>query len=112
MKIAIPTNEKTLSLHFGHCKEFAIIEADQQSKTVTNIEYMDPPQHEPGVLPRWLSEMKADLVIAGGMGMRAQQLFEAAGVKVIVGAQEADPKKLVEDFLNDKLECGKNVCDH
>ena len=71
-----------------------------------------PPPHEPGVLPKWLSDQNVDLVIAGGMGMRAQQLFAQAGVKVLTGAPGENPEKIVEAYLANTLETGKNVCDH
>jgi hypothetical protein len=33
------------------------------------------PPHEPGVLPSWLHELGADVIIAGGMGQCASSLF-------------------------------------
>lgn len=112
MKIAIPTYNKLLCAHFGHCAEFAIIEADADMKAVLSCEYLTPPPHEPGVLPKWISGMNVDLVIAGGMGQRAQELFNQAGVKVLVGAMTQDPQALVKEYLDGTLECGTNVCDH
>jgi len=52
------------------------------------------------------------MVIAGGMGNRAQQLFAEAGVKVVVGAPSVDPESVVMDYLSGKLVTGANVCDH
>lgn len=111
MIIAIPVANELLCMHFGHCQTFRFFEVDDKN-AITKTEDKVPPPHEPGVLPQWLGELKVDLVIAGGMGMRAQQLFTQAGVKVITGAPGASPKRVVEEFLANTLETGNNVCDH
>jgi predicted Fe-Mo cluster-binding NifX family protein len=49
MKIAIPTAEGQLAMHFGHCEKFAIIEVEE-NKIVKTEEAIAPP-HEAGVLP-------------------------------------------------------------
>ncbi|HBG49416.1 MAG TPA: ATPase [Cyanobacteria bacterium UBA9971] len=112
MKFAIPTNNGKLCLHFGHCEVFTFIEADETSKTIIDKEEITPPPHEPGILPPWVAKNGANVIIAGGMGMRAQQLFTEQGIKVIVGASEIDPEKLVLEYLNGTLVTGANTCDH
>ena len=111
MIIAVPVANELLCMHFGHCQKFRFFEVDE-NKTIIKTEDKIPPPHEPGLLPRWLGELKVDLVIAGGMGMRAQQLFTQAGVKVITGAPGNDPCQVVEAFLANTLETGDNACDH
>ena len=71
-----------------------------------------PPPHEPGVLPRWLHEQGVNVVVAGGMGQRAYQLFAQNDIKVIVGAPASDPDDIVAAYLAGTLETGENVCDH
>ena len=112
MKIAVPTANGLLAMHFGHCEQFTIIDTDDASKEITAVNQETPPPHEPGVLPRWLHELGVDLIIAGGMGMRAQQLFDMNGIKVVVGAPSDEPQKIVSDYINGILETGDNVCDH
>jgi predicted Fe-Mo cluster-binding NifX family protein len=112
MKIAIPTAEGKLCLHFGHCQQFAMVQADAQSKSVGSVEFLTPPPHEPGVLPRWLHEQGADVIIAGGMGQRAQSLFAQNGIDVVVGAGVDDPASIAAAYLEGTLESGQNVCDH
>jgi predicted Fe-Mo cluster-binding NifX family protein len=111
MKIAIPTAEGRLAMHFGHCNSFRIIETDESGAVVAEEDHPAPP-HQPGLLPRWLGEKGVDLVIAGGMGRRAQDLFEQAGVKVLVGAPAGDPAQIVRSYLGDELETGDNICAH
>ena len=112
MKIAIPLAEGKLSLHFGHCDQFALVEVDATTKAITRTETASPPAHEPGVLPRWLHEQGVNLIIASGMGQRAQSLFTQNGIQVLVGAPREDPDTLVRAYLDGTLQGGDNVCDH
>ena len=112
MKIAIPVAQGALCLHFGHCDQFALFEVEPESKTVQNKQMLTPPPHEPGVLPRWLHEQGADVIIAGGMGARAQSLFSQNGIKVVVGAPAEAPEQVVQAYLDGTLQTGANVCDH
>jgi len=112
MRIAIPVTDGKLSAHFGHCEEFAIVDVSEQTREIANVAKLQPPAHEPGVLPKWLGEQKADVIIAGGMGQRAQQLFAQNNIKVVVGASDQPPEELVTAYLNNTLETGSNICDH
>ena len=112
MKIAIPTVEQKLCMHFGHCEKFALVEVNQNSKQIIKIEYVTPPAHEPGVLPKWLHEQGVNVIIAGGMGQRAQELFKQNKIDVVVGAAGGSPEDLVNAYMNQTLETGNNVCDH
>ena len=71
-----------------------------------------PPPHEPGVLPKWLSELGVTHVIAGGMGGRAQALFTASNITVVTGAPVEDPQVLVKAWLANSLTTGENACSH
>jgi len=112
MHIAIPLAQGKLSLHFGHCDQFAIFEIDDDSKKVISRNDETPPAHAPGVLPQWLGGIGVNVIIAGGMGQRAQQLFAQNDIKVIVGASDSLPEELVSAYLDNKLETGDNICDH
>jgi predicted Fe-Mo cluster-binding NifX family protein len=112
MRIAIPVTEGKLSEHFGHCQQFAIIDVDSHSKHIKSQALVDPPPHQPGVLPKWLAGMHVEMIIAGGMGRRAQELFAQNGIEVVVGAPDNDPEQLVKQYLTGQLQCGQNICDH
>ena len=71
-----------------------------------------PPPHEPGLLPRWLHEQGADVIIAGGMGQRAQQLFAEKGIRVVYGVPSDTPETIVTAFLDGTVVSGENLCDH
>jgi len=112
MKIAIPLAAGKLSLHFGHCEEFALVEVDDQNKNITQTTTAQPPGHQPGVLPRWLHEQGATVIIAGGMGLRAQQLFAENNINVVLGAAAASPEQLANAYIKGDLQTGDNICDH
>lgn len=112
MKIAIPLAGGVLAEHFGHCEQFVMMEVDPAGRSVYNMDVLDAPPHEPGLLPRWLAERGAGVVIAGGMGSRARQLFEENGIEVVVGASGHDPEQIVESYLRGTLASGENICDH
>jgi predicted Fe-Mo cluster-binding NifX family protein len=112
MKIAIPLAGGKLSLHFGHCERFALVDVDPAEKKILKREDVVAPPHEPGLLPRWLAERGASVVITGGMGQRAQQLFAQHGISVVLGAPADAPERIVSDYLAGTLQLGNNVCDH
>ncbi|MGV8058759.1 MAG: NifB/NifX family molybdenum-iron cluster-binding protein [Smithellaceae bacterium] len=112
MKIAIPLAEGKLTMHFGHCASFALVDVEPQTNKIIKREDIVPPPHEPGLLPPWLAERGVNMIIAGGMGQRAQQLFAQQDIKVVVGAPAELPEKLITDFFAGTLQVGENVCDH
>lgn len=112
MKIAIPLAGDRLCPHFGHCEKFALIEVDEDAKTILNRQDVNSPPHQPGMLPGWLRDQGADMIFAGGMGVRAQQLFAQMGIEVKVGAPPERPEDLVNAWLEGRLVLGDNVCDH
>jgi Mrp family chromosome partitioning ATPase/predicted Fe-Mo cluster-binding NifX family protein len=112
MRIAVPVTCGVLSSHFGHCEQFVLFDVAADGRATHNKQVLTPPPHEPGTFPRWLHEQGATVIIAGGMGSRAQSLFDQNGIRVVVGASSGDPDLLVRDFLDGRLATGANVCDH
>ncbi len=107
---AIPTEGGKSCAHFGHCQEFAILEVEDSD--ITSELRLAPPVHQPGVYPRFLAEAGVTIVIAGGMGGKAQDLFRQNNIEVHMGVGVEEPRSLVEKFLRDELETGANLCDH
>jgi predicted Fe-Mo cluster-binding NifX family protein len=110
MKIAVPTVDGVLCMHFGHSEKFALVDVDGEE--VKGVQFLTPPPHAPGVLPKWLHEQGADVIIASGMGRRAQMLFKENDIAVLVGAPVMEPEKIVKQYVVGELDLGDNVCDH
>jgi len=112
MRVAIPVAAGRLCQHFGHCGQFVLIEVDPAARTLGEKTEMEAPEHQPGLLPRWLADLGVDVVIAGGMGSRARALFSQNGITVMTGAPAEKPENLVAAYLAGTLRTGQNVCDH
>lgn len=110
MKFAIPTLNEKLTAHFGHCEKFAILETDGDK--ITNEKFVTPPVHQPGVYPKFLADMGVKVIIAGGMGQKAQDLFKQNNIETHIGVANKAPSTLVLNYLNNQLKTGQNLCDH
>jgi predicted Fe-Mo cluster-binding NifX family protein len=111
-RIAIPVADAVLAPHFGHCKSFELVDIDLDARSIVGRQTIPAPPHEPGLLPRWLAGQGAAVVVAGGMGNRAQELFHQHGMEVVLGVQTASPSEIAERYLAGTLDSGANTCDH
>jgi Uncharacterized conserved protein len=109
-KFAIPLAGGKLCAHFGHCQEFAFVSVNDGA--IAGVTKMTPPPHEPGVFPAWLAKEGVGVVLAGGMGERAQELFGQNGIKVVCGVQGGTPEDVVNAYLKGALTTGANPCNH
>jgi predicted Fe-Mo cluster-binding NifX family protein len=112
MKIAIPVTGDCLNPHFGLCEKFAFVEVDSKTKEVVSTIEIPAPEHQPGLLPVWLKEHGATVVIAGGMGERARLLLVAASIEVITGAPAEAASILARKYLDGSLVSVEHVCEH
>ncbi len=112
MRIAIPVAGGVLSSHFGHCESFTLVDTGDDGKTIAGSSVVQAPPHEPGLLPKWLAERGVSIIIAGGMGQRARDLFDAKNINVVVGAPTDTPENLATAYLKGDLQEGENACDH
>jgi predicted Fe-Mo cluster-binding NifX family protein len=109
-KIAIPMENGKLCAHFGHCEYFTIVSVENNE--VKEMQEITPPEHQPGLYPRWVAGFGVTDVIAGGMGQKAIDLFLEQNINAFVGAPQNDAKSIVADFLADKLTLNANYCHH
>lgn len=109
MKVAIATENGYVSAHFGRCPAYTLIDIEE-GKVVGRQEIPNP-GHSPGFLPRYLSEKGVDVIIAGGMGPRAQGLFAENNILTITGVQ-GKIDEVMEKFIRQELEAGRDLCDH
>lgn len=111
MRIAIPLVDGKLSQHFGHLERVVLIDVDTAEKKIIRQEEIEVPPLQPGLLSFWLAERGVKMVIAGGMGQRAQDMFAEQDIQVLIGVQAETPENLVTAYLAGTLEEGENTCD-
>ena len=112
MRVAVPCEGQQVSAHFGHASHFAFFDADPDTGQVEGEQVVGAPPHQPGLLPPWLAQHGANVILAGGMGGRARDLFGQHGITVVTGIQESSPKRAVELYLAGQLATRANPCDH
>lgn len=107
MKIAVASEGKNVTEHFGHCENFNIFDAENNQ--IINSESIANPGHKPGFLPNFLNDMGVNVIISGGMGAGAIEIFNENGIEVITGAK-GDAKDIVEQYLKGELKSTGSVC--
>lgn len=112
MKIAIPHENGRLHGHFGGCREFAVVQVDADKRVTLNTDVLPAPEHKPGAFPRWLREQGVEVVIAGGIGQRALDIFSHHGITVRAGTPGARVEALVASYLSGVLTTPANSCEH
>jgi len=109
MKVAISTENGYVSAHFGRCPTYTLVEI--QNGRIVAREEIPNPGHQPGFLPEYLSAKGVGVIIAGGMGPRAQGLFAEKNIQTIIGIQ-GTIDEVIDKFLRQELEAGQDLCDH
>ena len=107
MRIAISTDGRYVSPHFGRCPSFTLVDIEN-GKTVKRIEVGNP-GHSPGYIPQFLHEKGVKQIVCGGMGARAQGFFEEMGIKTIMGV-EGSIDEVIEKLEKGTLEGGESSC--
>ena len=112
LKIAVPLEGENISSHFGHPDCFLIVTIDRSNGAKQAEERLDPPPHQPGVLPVWLAQQGVNVVLAGGIGGRAVNLLESNGTEVVSGVPPMPAREAIDAWLEGRLEAGGNTCSH
>ena len=107
IKIAVASENEMVTEHFGHCKNFNIFEIE--NKQIIKSESIANPGHKPGFLPNFLNDMAVNVIISGGMGAGAIDIFKEKNIEVVVGVS-GDAKDVVINYLNDSLQSTDYVC--
>lgn len=107
LKIAVASEKDMVTEHFGHCLNFNIFEAE--NRQIVDSKSIPNPGHKPGFLPNFLNDLGVNVVISGGMGGGAVDLFNEKGIEVIVGAR-GDARTAAEQYLQGNLQSTGSVC--
>jgi len=104
--ISLQTNnglDSVVASHFGRCPFFALV--DMEVNVVQGIEVIDNPYyaaHQPGQVPQFIHEQKADVMLSGGMGGRAIHSFGQFGIEAATGA-EGTVRTTLDKYLGGQL---------
>lgn len=107
MKIAVASMGNVVAGHFGHCENFNIF--DIENNAIVNHESIANPGHKPGFLPNFLGDLGVNVIIAGGMGEGAVNIFNARNIEVIMGATGV-AQEAVERYLRGELKSTGSIC--
>ena len=100
-----------ISQHFGRCPCYLI--ADVEGDKVQKTDILDNPyfnNHIPGKVPQFISQQGAHVMIAGGMGPRAIDMFSNFGIEVVTGAI-GNTGNILQAYLRGEIS-GVEPCKH
>lgn len=107
MKIAVASENNMVTEHFGHCEGFDIFEVENNE--IVMSESIPNPGHRPGFLPNFLNDMGVNVIISGGMGGGAVEIFNDKNIEVITGARGSS-KAAANSYLRGELESTGSIC--
>lgn len=107
MIIAAACDNNQISGHFGHCESFKLFYAENGK--ITSQSNLPNPGHRPGFLPNYLADQGVNVIISGGMGGGAIEIFNERKIEVITGAT-GDAKDAVEAYLRGELKSSGSIC--
>ncbi|NCB48076.1 MAG: dinitrogenase iron-molybdenum cofactor [Clostridia bacterium] len=93
--------------HFGHCQNFNIY--DIENGKILKVESIPNPGHKPGFLPFFLYDLGINIIMSGGIGGGAIEIFNEKNIEVVTGAT-GEATKTVEMFLTNELKSTNSVC--
>lgn len=109
IKIAVASEGEFVTEHFGHCENFNIYESENGK--ITKSDSVKNPGHKPGFLPNFLNDLGVNVIISGGMGGGAVDIFNEKGIEVIVGVK-GSAKDAARAYLNKQLKSTGTICNH
>ncbi len=110
MKIAVTHENGKVFQHFGHSSQFKIYDVENGEIVGSRVVGTEGQGH--GALAALLKEMKAEVLICGGIGGGAKQLLSENGIK-LYGGVSGGCDEAVKALLSGKLAFDPDVkCSH
>ncbi len=107
MKIAVAAEGDRVTEHFGHCAQFQLY--TEEGGRIAKEETVANPGHRPGFLPNFLGDLGVGVIISGGMGGGAIEIFNERNIEVVVGAS-GGARAAAEAWLKGQLVSTGSVC--
>jgi predicted Fe-Mo cluster-binding NifX family protein len=108
MKIAVASDKGQVTEHFGHCEEFVVF--DVEDNQIVKTEAIANPGHKPGFLPNFLNDLGVNVIISGGMGSGAVEIFNENNIEVLVGAS-GDAAEAASAYIQGSLQSTGSICE-
>lgn len=110
MRIAVPYENGQVFQHFGHTRQMKVYDAE--NGRIVKEQVADTTGSGHGALAGFLSGLKADVLICGGIGGGAQEALARAGIR-LCGGVTGGADDAVKAFLSGTLAYDPDVhCDH
>jgi predicted Fe-Mo cluster-binding NifX family protein len=108
VKVAVAATEKgidgNVAGHFGNATYFVVAEIEEgKVKSTELVKNPHAGRHVPGALPKFMKELKAEIVITGDIGPLAIEHFNDYGIKFIMNVK-GNVKEILEKYAQGKLE--------
>ena len=103
--------ESEMSMHFGRCPYYMML--DVEGTEVVKTEAIENPffnGHVPGAVPEFINKQNVNVMIAGGMGPKAIDMFGGFGIDVITGVA-GKVGNVLKAYLDGKVS-GTAACKH
>jgi len=107
MKVVISTDGDSVSAHFGRCPLFTIVDIENDKVVSKNV--IENPGHHPGFLPQFFKEKGVNVIVAGGMGQRAEILFQENQITAVVGVS-GTVEDVIKQLIAQTLKGGESLC--
>lgn len=106
-RVAIPIANDKLSEYFGGCSYYEIFEI--AGNKVHKSTFETPIVSSIDELPDWIEKQGITDVVTYKVNKEIISLFASKKVNLFVGVPVNKTQKLIDDYLNGKLESDKNI---
>lgn len=111
MKIALPSRQKTIDDHFGHCEYFTVFTIeDDQIMEETVIESPAGCGCKSNIATV-LADLGVSMMLAGNMGDGAVRVLNQAGIQVVRGCS-GNVKEVAAQWISGNLKDSGDACQH
>lgn len=109
MRIAVPVRGEQFCEHFGRSDGFFVCDVEDSSCAISRSRFVMRPRAKCESLPQWLSDLRVNAVLVGGIGPVGRKNLEARGIEVIAGYKADDPRHVLGAYLTGS-DGGQNPC--
>lgn len=107
--VAISVDNVNVSEHFGYSEKFLLFRVENNQ--IIDKSVLVNPGHHPGIIPEYLHQNNVNVLICGGIGLSAINLFKRYHIEIISGIK-GNFEKVMTDYLNELLVSDNQSCEN